>query len=89
MADALGSGPSARKGVQVQVLSSTPENFCHSATVAVGSLEFFNSRVKVADALGSGPSARKGVQVQVLSSTPENFNSQPLAFLKESRESFE
>ena len=71
MADALGSGPSVRKDVQVQVLSSTPNYICHFATVAEGSLEFVvNSRVKVADALGSGPSVRKDVQVQVLSSTP-------------------
>ena len=59
LADALASGASPRKRVEVQVLLSAPfNNFIYYISYA--------DMAESADALASGASPRKGVEVQVL-----------------------
>ena len=66
LADALASGASPRKGVEVQVLLSAPEDLllCN-----VGKYPYADM-AELADALASGARLRKEVEVQVLLSAP-------------------
>ena len=68
-ADALASGASPRKGVEVQVLLSAPTLYfvCNSKFPCIEYADMAES----ADALASGASPRKGVEVQVLLSAPK------------------
>ncbi len=65
-ADALASGASLRKEVEVQVLLSAPITHASHFNVTTSYADMAES----ADALASGASLRKEVEVQVLLSAP-------------------
>ena len=68
-ADALASGASPRKGVEVQVLLSAPISFFEKGAKK-NQVSIFADMAELADALASGASLRKEVEVQVLLSAP-------------------
>ena len=69
LADALASGASPRKGVEVQVLLSAPISFFEKGAKK-NQVSIFADMAELADALASGASRRKEVEVQVLLSAP-------------------
>ena len=87
LADALASGASPRKGVEVQVLLSAPKAFSEILNCIPDSFPFWvfpsgnqtettaADMAELADALASGASPRKGVEVQVLLSAPRIWKS--------------
>ena len=92
LADALASGASPRKGVEVQVLLSAPTLSLKWNRPSLSRSSGFPLVTKpettaadmaeLADALASGASPRKGVEVQVLLSAPlrSDFSIRPLFF---------
>ena len=73
LADALASGASPRKGVEVQVLLSAP-CFPRCNKFICLRKRIYADMAELADALASGASPRKGVEVQVLLSAPTAFS---------------
>ena len=75
LADALASGASPRKGVEVQVLLSAPCFHSMQQVHICLRKRIYADMAELADALASGASPRKGVEVQVLLSAPRILES--------------